>query len=283
MQSYTDGDDEANGDNDFDDGDDDDEGGADECGAIPDKKSKQCADTCSQEVKTVDDHEEVWVTVGSTMLFLEDKADILRGKCLTDNILFAAQQLLHQQFPAISGLQDPCLQQTLTFEEQKNRDFVRCLNVRGNMKGNHWITVSSVGCKAGIIRVYDSMNLMSESAMKILADLVHTESNSFTIEYMNMQCQISAADSGLIAIASACSICNGEDPSGCMYNWAAMRQHLVTAFETGLLSPFPMDSEADSVFLTCQFPDGRMMVECSQCKEWYHSDFIANKLKCSHC
>ena len=90
------------------------------------------------------------------MLLLNDKVDILQGKWLTDNILFSAEQLLHQQFPAISGLQDPYLQRTLTFEVQKNKEFVQCLN----MRGNHWITVSSVGCKAGTVRVYDSMNLM---------------------------------------------------------------------------------------------------------------------------
>ena len=202
-------------------------------------KNAICSTPCSQEVITVDDHLKVknlWVKVGCTMLLLDDKVDILQGKWLTDNILFSAEQLLHQQFPAISGLQDPNLQRTLTFEVQKNKEFVQCLN----MGGNHWITVSSVGCKAGTVRVYDSMNRMLKPAVKkVLAYLVCTESKSFTVEYMRMQYQIGGADCGLFAIASACSICNGEDPSGHIYNQAVMRQHLVTAFETNLLSPFP--------------------------------------------
>ena len=36
--------------------------------------------------------------------------------------------------------------------------------------------------------MYDSMNLMLTSTLKkILADLLHTENRSITVEYMNMQ------------------------------------------------------------------------------------------------
>ena len=96
----------------------------------------------------------MWVKIGQTLLFTNDQNILLKNMWLTDNIVFAAEQLLNQQHPYISGLQDPCLQQVRTFAIQGNKEFVQCLIVGGN----HWITISSVGCNPGTINVYDSMN-----------------------------------------------------------------------------------------------------------------------------
>ena len=235
-----------------------------------------------EEVIVVDEKSVVpnlWVTIGQTMLLVDDKDTLLRNRWLTDNIVFAAEQLLHQQHPSISGLQDPSLQLTHTFDVQGSREFIQCLN----MSGNHWITVSSVGCDAGTIKVYDSMNLALTSTLKTtLADLINTSNNSFVIEYMNMQYQIGGNDCGVFAIASACSICNGQDPSALKFDQDAMRPHLIDAFLKKKLVPFPTRSsrrgkitvccsEKVSVYCVCRLPeDGSRMVECGKCKEWFH-------------
>ena len=101
-------------------------------------------------IMVVDDVTElpnVWVTIGETLLFINA---LLENRWLTDNIEFAAEQLLHQQHPYISGLQDPSLQQIHSLDIQGRREFVQCLF----MGGNHWITISSVGCDTGTINDY---------------------------------------------------------------------------------------------------------------------------------
>ena len=111
------------------------------------------------------------------------------------------------------------------------------------MSGNHWITVSSVGCDAGTIKVYDSMDLALTSTLKTtLVDLINTSSDRFVIEYMNIQYQIGGDNCGVFAIALACSICNGQDPSTLKFDQDAMHPHLIDAFLKKKLVPFPTKS-----------------------------------------
>ena len=195
---------------------------------------------------------------------------------LTDNTVFAAEQLLNQQHP-LSGLQDPCLQQVRTFAIQGNNEFVQCLIVGGN----HWITISSVGCNPGTINVYDSMNCnkLTSNLKGIVADLLHTSNKKFIVQYKKMQYQIGGNDCGLFSVASACSICNGQDPSTLKYDQNMMRLHLVNAFFKKKLLPFPAKlvrtgkttvqcSEEVSVYCVCWQPDGgSKMVQCCKCTE----------------
>ena len=156
--------------------------------------------TCSNKPSVKPDPEEVvnvdeqkvapsipWVKIGITSLLEDDKKLLTGCGWLTDNIMFAALQLLHQQHPDISGLQDPALQITRTFDVQGSREFIQCLN----MSGCHWITISTVGCDPATIKIYDSSNLMLTSTLKrIVADLMHTSGKSISILYMDMQYQI---------------------------------------------------------------------------------------------
>ena len=65
-----------------------------------------------------------------------------------------------------------------------------------------------------------------------------------------------------------------------------MRQHLIDGLSNKLLMPFPgkikrrvkklvpARTEVVKVYCTCRLPDdGHKMVECYQCKEWYHTRF----------
>ena len=149
-------------------------------------------------ITVVDDGTElpnVWVTIGEMLLFINDKNTLLENRWLTDNIVFAAEQLLHHQHPYISSIQDPSLQQIRSLDIQGRREFVQCLF----MGRNHWFTIASVGCDPDTINVYDSMNLMLTSDVKkTVADLMHTMSKSFLIQYMNMQYRIGGNDCGLL-------------------------------------------------------------------------------------
>ena len=94
-------------------------------------------------------------------------------------------------------------------------------------------------------------------------------------------------DCGLFALASACAICNGQDPSTIRFDQAMMRQHLIDGLSNKLLTPFPgkikrsvkklvpARTEVVKVYCTCRLPDdGHKMVECYQCKEWYHTSCV---------
>ena len=121
-------------------------------------------------------------------------------------------------------------------------------------------------------------------------------------EHMNMQWQSGPDDCGLFAIATATSLCEGQDPVLYIYHQQQMRQHLLKALEIKALHSFPSrrtrqkkaqyKRERMQVYCKCRRPDdGRRMVQCSRCKEWYHmnciciSETLSSKdpWLCGHC
>ena len=71
---------------------------------------------------------------------------------LTDKVITAAQMLMLQYFPDMSGLQPPTLQEVCAFQVHTG-EFVQIVNIRNK----HWCVVSSVGCASGVVNVYDSL------------------------------------------------------------------------------------------------------------------------------
>ena len=71
---------------------------------------------------------------------------------LTDNIINAAQNLLKQAAPHVSGLQDVTRGMVHSFDVETG-EFVQVLN---NQRG-HWLLVSTIGCPHPSVHVYDSM------------------------------------------------------------------------------------------------------------------------------
>jgi hypothetical protein len=226
--------------------------------------------------------ESVWVWVGDTKLTQDDKKILTSGEWLTDNHIHAAQVLLKQQYPHISGLHHPILHRTKTYDVLKDQEFVQCVN----LGSNHWITISTVGCDAAVINVYDSLNLrLPKSVKTLIADLMHTSCPSIRVNYINVQYQNGGNDCGLFAIAMAHAVCSGQDPSQLRFDQDLMRLHLVYAMENQLLMPFPLKcsgapttytgkpprEDQIDIYCTCRLPDnGRRMVECSGCSKWYH-------------
>ena len=87
---------------------------------------------------------------------------------LNDSIISAAQKLMLQHFPHMSGLQPPTLQQAWDFDVHRE-DFVQILHVHNS----HWSVVSNVGCEDGVVNYYDSMYpSISLLTMQLIASLV---------------------------------------------------------------------------------------------------------------
>ena len=70
--------------------------------------------------------------------------DYHHNNCLINT----AQQLLQKQY-GIAGLQD--VAQTLSMDVQSD-EFVQILN----LANSHWVIISTIGCEAGTVNMYDS-------------------------------------------------------------------------------------------------------------------------------
>ena len=102
------------------------------------------------------------------------------GSTVSVTDITAAQHLLKQKHPGVSGLQPTTLQLTRTFDVHRNREFVQCLNV----SSNHWINVSTIVCPPGVINVYDSMHLGTSTSLnlnKVIADMMHSDKKAVSI------------------------------------------------------------------------------------------------------
>ena len=112
------------------------------------------------------------------------------------------------------------------------------------------------------------MNLSpSSSLIKTIGSLIHTDKRYFTIEYTDMYEQTGSNDCGLFALASACAICNDQDPSALKFKQSNMRSHLLSALEKKKLVPFdyekrrvqPTMKKAKKVkvkvYCICRLPD----------------------------
>ena len=85
---------------------------------------------------------------------------------LDDDIINAAQFMLKQQHPKVGGLQSTTLSEKFTMEPQPGK-FVQVMLINGN----HWITISTIGCQKSSINVFDSLHgHLPQHAQKLVAD-----------------------------------------------------------------------------------------------------------------
>ena len=158
---------------------------------------------------------------------------------LNDNVISAAQMLLLQQFPHMSGLQPPTLAQAMAFQVHRG-EFVQILCIQGN----HWCTVSSVGCDDGVVNVYDSMySSVSFTTIYVIASLLFTSTLKLKIRMMDVGRQTNGSNCGVLSIAFAYDICSGNNPCKAKYNHKSIRQHLLSCLEECRLSRFPLVGE----------------------------------------
>ena len=90
----------------------------------------------------------MWIKIDRVVLRVSDKAVLLRCK-LDDNIIAAAQKLLLSKFSSLNGLRSTLTQDHIGVWVNNYVQIFHC-------HSNHWITVSTIGCHPGEIKVYDS-------------------------------------------------------------------------------------------------------------------------------
>ena len=219
-----------------------------------------------------------WVNRFGIRLTMRQKSILLSCRTwLDDELINAAQYMLREQHPPISGFQSPLLGDCLAMTPPKG-EFVQILLVCNN----HWLVVSTVGCKPSTVKVFDSLGgRLPKTSLKLVADLMQTKEKAITFEFVGVQKQDGASDCGLFAIAFTTSICNGHDPTTLRYNQSAMRSHLLKCIEQGQITPFPsvprrkpsktIENVVVPVYCICRLIDnGTKMIQCAGCNEWFH-------------
>ena len=145
---------------------------------------------------------------------------------LTDEHIDHGQWLTSKKFHGATGLHSVLAFESKTPKVEKKEDFVQVIN----MGGNHWVTVTNIGCESNRIKVYDSLNylyvkLPESDRQKFhtsLAALLNTSLADTVIEWPSMVQQKGCSDCGLFALAVIVSLCNGDDPGLQVYGQSVM-------------------------------------------------------------
>ena len=106
---------------------------------------------------------------------------------------------------------------------------------------DHWVTISTIGCKDGEIKAFDSLPPATTSDLKNqVAALLCTTKDAIQVKYMDTQMQSSSNDCGIFAIAFATALANGEHPGAYQFDQPKMRKHLIDCLEAQFTSTFPV-------------------------------------------
>ena len=214
----------------------------------------------------------------STFTLYEDaRCHILKKtNWLCDSEIHAGQLLLKTKFPFVDGLHDPAIAGTLVAPAIS--EFVQIVNT-----GNHWVCLSTISCRPGTIKVYDSLfQRVSPIAIGHSCRLLMHTGGSVLFMNEKVQKQINSSDCGLFALAFATDLCHGIDPVTQSYDQEKMRAHYVDCLNSVEMVPFPKttrrvpyhthNSKATvDIFCVCRMPnDNQEYVQCFQCSGWYH-------------
>ena len=203
---------------------------------------------------------------------LESKSDWLNNR-----IINAAQGLLKEQY-GIPGLQDTVLGSTLAFDVVGGKEFVQVLH----SNGNHWLTVSTIGCSYSTVKVYDSLyREMPKSTIKQVCALLMSSQPNITLQFVPSDLQQNENDCGPLALAFCTALCEGKDPQGLQFVQNKMRHHLLICLQQGHMTPFPckgtvrigdMMNYHIPICCTCRNQEEGNMVQCERCKKWLHQE-----------
>ena len=113
---------------------------------------------------------ELWKDFSGIRLYAKHKKVLeSRSLWLDDQLINAAQSLLKKQHPLIGGLQTPALSSELAMIPP-NSEFVQVVNV----SNNHWLALSTIGCRQSTIKVFDSLQCrgLPKHIQKLVADFM---------------------------------------------------------------------------------------------------------------
>ena len=252
---------------------------ANSCSAVPQIATNVIDLTGMKYSDTSDSMFDTWIKGPLYSLNCGDRDMILSPTgWFNDSIITAAQSLMLQDFPHMSGLQPSTLQETLSFDVPRS-EFVQILHVRNS----HWCVVSSVGCEAGVVNVYDTFySSVTDATVNVIASLVFSSAATLTVRMMDVMRQVNQSDCGILSIAIAYEICSGGDPCSVKFD-KSIRKHLAICLEKFKLSCFPQEQrrrktgvkniQEFELHCICRMPhdDSVDWAQCDVCNVWYHA------------
>ncbi|XP_038069265.1 uncharacterized protein LOC119738441 [Patiria miniata] len=211
-----------------------------DCQFISPKKPRPSPD--SKFINHTDWKAESDLWVPELGLRAKDRVLLTDGEWLTDNHIVAAQQLLHRQFPALEGLQEPVLGNVLQFKPIVS-DGIQVIQ-NGS---NHWVTLRKLGEK---VKVMDSKNmgLTRQLTHQVINLCGVVDSNNDDDEAGNgtlevrlprMHRQRGSSDCGVFAVAYATEMAFQGNPELVVYEQKRLRRHLEACLECREMKPFP--------------------------------------------
>ena len=222
---------------------------------------------------------EMWIQELS--LSETDREILLNPAGFLTDIIDAAQMLLKQEFPSLSGLQIVACGLVMNFNIEPD-EFVQIVH---NGHG-YWLAISTIGTSHPTVHVYDNMHKSASTLVKAqIATILHTVYPAITLQFMDVQMQAGGYDCGLFAVAFLVSLALRKLPGQYHFDQGKMRQHLWKCFENRKMSMFPYSKlrrstessvksvEEVQVYCICRMPElpNTEWIECSGCKNWYHT------------
>ena len=231
-------------------------------------------DKCEVQIGT-------WKQYGCYILTKQHKNQLYGGQLLDDIHIGAAQILIKRQFPEVCGLQNTLLQKSINLQPFQGLNNLQIVHM-GDI--NHWIVISTIGCKRDEIEIYDSLqttlNLDSET---VIAKYLYSKSSHVVMKFVNIALQSGSTECGLYAIAIMTALAFRQDPALLVFDQNSLRTHLGECFEAGNIQLFPTVKKRRikdrikkvkmvPIFCICRLPedDNFPMIQCDICKEWYH-------------
>ena len=144
------------------------------------------------------------------------------------------QTLLKSKY-GTPGLQNTLLAAALQGCIVGGEEFVLVLN----SGGNHWLTISTIGCPYSTVNIYDSMCCtLPSTTQKQICALLMTHEPNVTLRFINVDKQNNANDCGLYALAFCAALCSGDNPQHITFSNTDMRKHVLKCLMQNEMEPF---------------------------------------------
>ena len=199
------------------------------------KKKKEDKDEKEKKQEKKKEDEIDWLRLGGLILKNCDKTALLEDKELNDKHIDMGQKLLKQQIRSLRGLLSAVT--PLQVQPRWVNNYIQIFN-RG---GNHWITMSTIGCKEGEINMFDSLYSTVDKILNFKIGIVFPGIKC-NIRPMIMR-QQGVTDCGLFAIGVAVHLALGDSPDDIInlkFDQGKLRFFLFSCFEKKVMSKFPL-------------------------------------------
>lgn len=145
--------------------------------------------------------------------------------------------MLKIQFVDLNGFNSTLLQdKAAQWSQDQVKDKVQIIFCSDQ---HHWIVASTVGCKIGDVKIYDSVfRTADEETKKIVQSLFKVKEN-VTLKFVHCQKQKGSKDCGVFSIAFATAIAFKVNTHKLKLDQQSMRCHLVKCLHNKCMSPFP--------------------------------------------